>query len=130
MDEPKQKGTYEEVKGTKWIFKERPWRWEEDGLTVTRGASFTGPGCHEGCGVLLYTNKEDKLVKVEGDPDNNYSQGRLCLRCLALRDVVNHPDRIKYPMKRVGNKGSNKWKRISWDEALDTVSERFNKIKR
>ncbi len=115
--------------GLPWIYKERPWRWQEDGLTVTRGSSFTGPGCHNGCGVLLYTDKEGKLVKVEGDPDNNYNQGRLCLRCLALKDVVNHPDRLKYPMKRAGKRGENKWERISWDEALDTIEERFNKIK-
>jgi anaerobic selenocysteine-containing dehydrogenase len=112
-----------------WIYKERPWTWQEDGLTVTRGASFTGPGCHNGCGVLLYTDKEGKLVKVEGDPDNNYNQGRLCLRCLALRDVVNHPDRLKYPMKRAGKRGENRWERISWDEALDTIEKRFNNIK-
>src|SRR5512139_1809749 len=107
----------------------RPWQYEENGLTVTRGSAWSGPGCHNGCGVLLYTNKEGKLVKVEGDPDNTYNQGRLCIRCLALRDVVNHPDRLKYPMKRAGKRGENKWERIGWDEALDTVAGKFNKIK-
>jgi len=114
---------------TPWREK-KPWKWEEDGLTVTRGNAWTGPGCHEGCGVLLCTNKEGKLVKVEGDIENPWNQGRLCLRCLALRDVVNHPDRLKYPMKRVGKRGENKWQRVSWDEALDTIAERLNKIKK
>ncbi len=107
----------------------RPWRWEENGYTVTRGSSWSGPGCHDGCGVLLYTDKDGKLVKVEGDPESPYNQGRLCVRCLALPDVVNHPDRLKYPMKRVGERGENKWERISWEEAYDTIVERFGEIK-
>lgn len=107
----------------------KAWRWEEDGLTVTRSNFWSGPGCHEGCGLLLYTNKDGKLVKVEGDPDSNFNQGRLCVRCLALREVVNHPDRLKHPLKRVGARGTNKWEKISWDEALDTIAERFNRIK-
>lgn len=105
------------------------WRWSENGLTVTRSIFWTGPGCHEGCGVLFYTDEEGKLVKVEGDPENQFNQGRLCLRCLALKEVVNHPDRLQYPMKRVGKRGENKWERISWDEALDTIAEKFNNIK-
>jgi anaerobic selenocysteine-containing dehydrogenase len=108
----------------------KPWRYEEDGLTVTRGSAWSGPGCHLGCGVLLYTDKEGKLVKVEGDPDNPFNQGRLCVRCLALPEVVHHPDRLQYPMKRAGQRGENKWERISWDEAFDTIEEKFNAIKK
>ncbi len=107
----------------------KPWRWEEDGLTVTRSNAWSGPGCHDGCGVLLYTDKQGRLVKVEGDPDNPFNQGRLCVRCLALPEVVNHPDRLKYPMKRVGERGENKWQRISWEEAYDTITTKFNEIK-
>lgn len=79
---------------------------------------------------MLYTNKEGKLVKVEGDPENPFNQGRLCSRCLALPDVVNHPDRLLYPLKRAGERGENKWERISWDEAYDTIETNFNKIKK
>ncbi len=107
----------------------KPWRWEEDGFTVTRGSAWSGPGCHDGCGVLLYTDKTGRLVKVEGDPDNPYNQGRLCVRCLAVPNVTNHPDRLKYPMKRVGARGENKWQRISWDEAYDTIEREFKRIK-
>jgi anaerobic selenocysteine-containing dehydrogenase len=111
------------------VAQKKPWRWEEDGLTVTRGSAWSGPGCHDGCGVLLYTDKNDKLVKVEGDPDNPYNQGRLCVRCLAVPHVTNHPDRLKYPMKRVGKRGENKWERITWDEAYDTIVREFTKVK-
>jgi anaerobic selenocysteine-containing dehydrogenase len=109
---------------------EKPWRWEEDGLTVTRGSAWSGPGCHDGCGVLLYTDQAGKLVKVEGDPENPYNQGRLCVRCLALPDVTNHPERLQYPMKRIGERGENKWQRISWEEAFDSIEEKFNEIKK
>ncbi len=107
----------------------KPWQYQEDGLTVTRGSAWSGPGCHDGCGVLLYTDQNGKLVKVEGDPENPYNQGRLCVRCLAVPEVTNHPDRLKYPMKRVGARGENKWERITWDEAYDIVAREFNKVK-
>jgi anaerobic selenocysteine-containing dehydrogenase len=107
----------------------RPLQWEEDGYTVTRSASHSGPGCHNGCDVLLYTDKNGKLVKVEGDPQAPFNQGRLCSRCLALPEVVNHPDRLQYPMKRVGERGENKWQRITWDEAYDGIIAGLNTIK-
>lgn len=106
-----------------------PWRWEEDGMTVTRGASWAAPGCHDGCGVLVYTDKQGRLVKVEGDEENPYYQGRLCVRCLALPEVNYHVDRLKWPLKRVGERGENKWERITWDEAYDTIEREFNRIK-
>jgi anaerobic selenocysteine-containing dehydrogenase len=77
-------------------------------MKVVRSVARSGPGCHEGCGVLLYV-KDGKLVKVEGDPAFPFSQGRLCPRCLALTEVVYHPDRLKYPLKRVGERGEGKW---------------------
>jgi anaerobic selenocysteine-containing dehydrogenase len=107
----------------------RPWRWQEDGLTVTRGSAWSGPGCHNGCAVLLYTDKDNKLVKVEGDPEAPFTQGRLCSRCLTIPEVTNHPDRLMYPLKRAGARGENKWERITWDEAYDTIVREFNKIK-
>jgi len=98
----------------------KDWQYQEGEYTVTRTTQWSGPGCHNGCGVLLYT-KDGKLEKVEGDPNMPFNSGRLCMRCLALPEVVNHPDRLKYPMKRVGERGENKWQRISWDEALDLI---------
>ena len=107
-----------------------PWKYEEDGLKVTRGSAWTGPGCHIGCGVLLYTDQDDKLVKVEGDPENPFNEGRLCPRCLALPECTNHEDRLTYPMKRAReDRGKDKWERISWDEALDTIAEKFIQIR-
>jgi len=105
------------------------WTWEEDDHRVVRSVARTGPGCHEGCGVLLYV-KDGKLVKVEGDPDFPFNQGRLCPRCLALPQVVYHPDRLTHPLRRVGKRGEGKWKRITWEEAYDEIVRSFNDVKK
>lgn len=107
-----------------------PWQWEEDGMIVTRSAAWSAPGCHDGCGVLIYTDQDGTFIKVEGDEANPFYNGRLCARCLALPEVIHHPDRLLYPMKRDrADRGKNKWERISWDEAYDTIFETFNRIK-
>ncbi len=87
-----------------------------------------GPGCHGGCGLKLFV-RHGQLVKVEGDEDHPYNQGRVCPRALALTQYVYHPERLLHPMKRVGERGEGKFERISWDEALDTIEERFTDIK-
>ena len=116
-------------KGMSYWEHELPWHYEEDGFQVTRGSAWSAPGCHLGCGVLIYS-KDGRVVRIEGDPENPYNQGRLCPRCVAVDDIINHENRLQYPMKRaVEDRGLNKWERISWDEALDTVEQRFNEYK-
>ncbi len=88
----------------------------------------SGAGCHGGCGVKLHI-KNNQVVKVEGDEDHPYNQGRLCSRCLALTQYMYHPDRIKYPMKRVGERGEGKWERISWDEAYEICEKKLKEIR-
>lgn len=101
----------------------KPYRYEEDGLHVTRGCGWSAPGCHLGCGVLLYTDDDGRLVKVEGDPENPFNQGRLCVRCLDLPEVVYSPDRILHPLKRDrGNRGKDRWEQVGWDEVLDEIA--------
>ncbi|MBE6473875.1 MAG: dehydrogenase [Coriobacteriaceae bacterium] len=109
-----------------------PWQWEEDGMICTRSAAWSAPGCHDGCGVVVYTDKETgKFVKVEGDEQNPYYQGRLCMRCLDVAEAIYHPDRLLYPMKRdPKDRGkADKWTRITWDEAYDIIDEKFTKIR-
>ena len=102
-------------------YHEGEWQWEEDGYTVTRTYTYSAPGCHDSCGVLMYT-KDGKLEKIEGDPLDPCANGRLCMRCLNLVEGVNYEKRPKYPLKRAGERGENKWERISWEEALDTIA--------
>jgi anaerobic selenocysteine-containing dehydrogenase len=84
--------------------------------------------CHGGCGALLHV-EDGVLVKVEGDPDSPLNHGRLCPIGTVTRDLVYHPDRLKYPMRRIGTRGSGTWQRISWDAALDEISEKLIDIR-
>jgi anaerobic selenocysteine-containing dehydrogenase len=93
-----------------------------------RVVKSTCRGCHGVCGVLLHM-KDNKLVKVTGDPDSPTSRGYLCVKGKSAPELLYHPDRLKYPMKRAGARGENNWQRITWDEALDTVSEELLKAK-
>ncbi len=87
-----------------------------------------GPGCHGGCGVLAHI-KDGRVIKVEGDPDHPWNQGRLCSRCLSMTQYMYHRDRLKKPLKRVGKRGENKFKEISWDEAFDLIEKKMKKIR-
>lgn len=67
----------------------------------------------------------DRLVKVTGDPDSPTSQGYICPKGQAAPELLYHPDRLKYPLRRTGPRGSDCWQRISWDEALDIVASKL-----
>ena len=70
------------------------------------------------CGILVKV-KNGRIVRVQGNPDHPRSRGRLCARGNSGRYQVEDPDRLKFPLVRVGERGEGKWKRISWDQALD-----------
>jgi anaerobic selenocysteine-containing dehydrogenase len=80
--------------------------------------------CHGGCGVLVYV-KDGRVAKIAGDPECPINHGTLCSKGIASTQLVYHPDRLTHPVRRVGAKGSAKWKRISWDDALDAIAERI-----
>ena len=84
--------------------------------------------CHGGCGIVTHV-KDGRLVKVEGNPDDPYDEGRVCVRSLAGTQYVYSPFRLKYPMKRVGARGEGKWQRITWDEAYDTISKKLLELR-
>ncbi|HOJ71510.1 MAG TPA: molybdopterin-dependent oxidoreductase [Syntrophorhabdaceae bacterium] len=90
-----------------------------------RMVKSTCRGCHGGCGVYVYV-KDGKVAKIQGDPDHPINHGTLCSKGLAAAEIAYHPDRLLYPVKRVGPKGSGRWERITWDEALDTIADRIN----
>ena len=74
--------------------------------------------------------RDSRLVKVEGDRESPLNHGRLCPIGTVTLDLVYHPDRLKYPMRRKGGRGSRQWERISWDVALDAISERLLAIRK
>ena len=67
-----------------------------------------------------------RIVKLEGNPEHVSTRGRLCAKGNAGMWYTYDPDRILYPLKRVGARGEGKWKRITWDEALAEVAEKLN----
>lgn len=83
---------------------------------------------HNQCGMKL-SIKNGKIIKVEGDTEDIRTKGILCPRGSAIRQYIYNEDRIKYPLKRVGKKGENKFERISWEEAYQTIANNLNKIK-
>ncbi|MBI4969910.1 MAG: molybdopterin-dependent oxidoreductase [Rhodospirillales bacterium] len=85
--------------------------------------------CHGGCGALMHV-EDGVLVKVEGDPNSPLNKGRLCPIGAVTRDLVYHPDRLHYPRRRKGPRGSGQWERISWDAALDEIAQRLNAIRK
>ena len=102
-------------------YHEGEWQWEEDGYTVTRTYTYSAPGLPRLAAACSCTSKDGKLEKIEGDPLDPCANGRLCMRCLNLVEGVNYEDRPKYPLRRAGERGENKWERITWDEALDQI---------
>lgn len=78
--------------------------------------------CIQNCGVIA-TVKNGRVVKLEGDPADPMSAGRMCAKGLAGIQALYNPNRLKYPMKRAGERGENKWERISWEEAINTIAD-------
>lgn len=87
--------------------------------------------CGSRCPLRMHV-KDDKIIYVETDNTgtdtyNVDHQVRACLRGRSMRRRVYNPDRLKYPMKRVGKRGEGKFKRISWDEALNEIATSLRK---
>jgi anaerobic selenocysteine-containing dehydrogenase len=84
--------------------------------------------CESACGLTAYIDKEtNEIRKFEGNPYHPGSRGRNCAKGPATINQITDPDRILYPLKRVGKRGEGKWERVSWDEALDDISARIRK---
>src|SRR4051812_35430770 len=109
--------------------------------------------CPDACGVLI-TVEDGRATKIQGDPEHPVTRGFLCAKVAKYLDRVYSPDRVLYPMRRIGPKGpaafagdagmsaratqeggftpraasKSSWQRISWDEALDEIASRFRSI--
>jgi len=83
--------------------------------------------CPDQCGLLLH--KEDgKIVKVEGDPQHPVTKGHICNKVRNMTERIYDVKRLKYPLKRTGSKGEGKFTRISWEEALSTITARWKEL--
>ena len=80
--------------------------------------------CHGACGVIV-TVVDGVIRKLEGDPDFPITKGKMCPKGLAAIQEVYNPNRLRYPLKRSGERGEGKWQRISWEEASDTIASKM-----
>jgi len=110
---------WEEYEATSW-----PKR-EKKAYTIVPTTCFN---CESACGLTAYVDKAAGTIrKFEGNPYHPGSRGRNCAKGPATINQITDPDRILYPLKRVGERGEGNWEKISWDEALDTIAERIRK---
>ena len=85
-------------------------------------------GCHGVCQVLVHMDGE-RIVRVSGDPESPTSRGFICPKGAASPEMLYHPDRLRYPLKRAGKRGENRWERVSWEEAIAEMVERFDRVR-
>jgi anaerobic selenocysteine-containing dehydrogenase len=84
--------------------------------------------CPAGCGIRVRIVK-GRAIKIEGNPASPINRGRVGLKGQAGLQVLYNPDRIRHPLKRTGPRGSNKWKEISWNEAIAEVAKTLKKLR-
>jgi anaerobic selenocysteine-containing dehydrogenase len=83
--------------------------------------------CPDSCGWEV-TVSDGRAVKMRGRPDHPFSQGELCPKVNRFLDRVYSPDRILYPLRRVGPKGVGEFERVNWDDALAEIAARLHAV--
>ena len=83
--------------------------------------------CPDTC-AMIFDIADGKVVSVRGNPDHPMTRGGLCVKLKDYEKRHYHPDRVLYPLRRTGPKGSHQFERISWDEALDEITARWQGI--
>ena len=85
--------------------------------------------CNTYCGSLI-TMRDGQVTKIGPNPDHPGSKGAFCVKGIrAVREWTDNENRLLYPMRRVGARGSGEWERISWDDALDEIADRIAAIR-
>jgi len=100
---------------------------QESTLTVVKNVCPLD--CPDTCSMLV-TVRDGEAVELRGNPEHRLTNGFLCQKMARFLDRVYSPDRLLHPLKRVGRKGEGRFEPITWDEALDTIAERFAAIAR
>jgi thiosulfate reductase / polysulfide reductase chain A len=84
-------------------------------------------GCTTQCGVLGWV-EDGRVKRISGNPLDPNARGHICAKANGTIDLTYYPERILHPLRRVGKRGEGKWKRISWEEALNEISSRMQKM--
>jgi len=93
----------------------------EENLRI--GHSVCPHDCPSTCALEIELPGNDRIGRVRGAKDNTYTDGVICSKVSRYAERQHHPDRLLYPLKRTGPKGSGQFTRVSWDEALDLTAE-------
>ncbi|MFC1928109.1 molybdopterin-dependent oxidoreductase [Chloroflexota bacterium] len=104
---------------------------DKEGTEVKKAVCWPSPGCHDRCGLLVSV-KDGQIASIKGN--RQIVDGvRLFQSCPDrlpnFLKWLHHPDQLMYPLKRVGERGENKWERISWQQALDEIADKLKQIK-
>src|SRR5215468_5152181 len=83
--------------------------------------------CPDTCGTITEV-QDGRAVRFYADNDHPVTQGWLCAKVRPYLERVYHPERVLYPQRRVGPKGSDRWERISWDAAIGEIADRWKTI--
>ena len=84
--------------------------------------------CPDACSWVVTVDDDDVPVKLRGNPDHPFTRGGLCVKVNPYLDWASSPDRLLHPLRRVGAKGEGRFERISWDDALGEMAERFHGV--
>jgi len=110
---------YVDFESTSWPKKDRRHYW------IIPSICFN---CESACGIIAYVNKDTLDVrKIEGNPLHPGSRGRTCAKGVVTPNQLEDPDRLLYPVRRVGKRGGGEWARVTWDEALEDIGGRIRK---
>jgi len=117
--DPSEWDNYVDYESTSWPKKDRRRYW------IIPSICFN---CESACGILAYVDKETLAVrKIEGNPVHPGSRGRTCAKGVVTPNQLDDPDRVLYPLRRVGERGEGRWQQVSWSEALEDIGGRIRK---
>src|SRR5215212_2868819 len=97
---------------------------------IERRASVCPHDCPSVCSLEVEVIDGRTIGRVHGAKSNSYTAGVICAKVARYAERIHNPDRLLYPMRRTGPKGSGEFERISWDEALDIVARKFLEAER
>lgn len=97
---------------------------------ITRRSSVCPHDCPSACALDVEVIDGKTIGRVHGAADNSYTAGVVCAKVARYAERIHHPGRLTHPLRRVGPKGSGRFERISWDEALDLVAAKFLEAER
>ena len=83
--------------------------------------------CPDSCS-LITTVDQGRAVQVRGNPEHRHTAGVLCAKVARYPERTHHPERLLYPLRRIGPKGSGQFERVSWDQALSDIATRLQEI--